>query len=633
MSSTLYPIPPCIRFRVGVSGHRGPPKLPAESEAPVRAVLDRILAVIGEEACKAESAYMACAPARSASHDRSATSRDATSAADAISDFVVVSSVAEGADRLVAEAGLAAGFTLEAVLPFNRAEYGNDFETQASRAAYEQLLRRTSAVFELDGNVDDRPRAYETAGLIMLANIDLLIVIWDGNLAAGIGGTAQIVSRAIADGIPIVWIEPTNPNATQISLPQAGDLPLANINARPQDNFRAADQAAIALAITDILSLPRESGARLSLQRYLTEKERRWNFCPWYPLLVWLFAGRSPRQSDFRLPAALADTKAQWQGYLGILPKDRSQRPAIETMLLPAVSAADHLAIYYSLVYRSTYVFNYLFAAVAVALALVGIFVHDATAKSYFVATELVIIVIILVTWLRGHGGLRHQRWLEYRRLAECLRHVRILAPLGCKGPLGRPRRDLHAQEQDWVSWYAWSLRRLIPLPDAVVDAAYLAAVREAALSAEIDGQFSYHTSNAEAADKLDGRIHHAGQIVFGTTAAACVAFLCLVWFVGVPKAQEERELVLGIFTFLTALFPTLGAALGAIHVQGDFKTMVEQSRRTAKRLAAVGKVLAQEPLNFARLADRIEKVSDILMAELLEWQTIFRTRPLSLPA
>jgi hypothetical protein len=625
VSAPLYPVHPRIRLRIGVSGHRAPPKLPAEAEAPVRALLDRALATIVDTARKIESDYVAFARSRPPSSPASET--------NAANTFVIVSSLAEGSDRILAEAGLAAGFGLEVVLPLARAEYARDFETPASRAAFERLLGSSAAVFDLNGAADERPRAYEAAGFVMLANVDLLVAIWDGKEAAGLGGTAQIVSRAIADGIPVIWIDPAKPSAMQISLPQAGDLPPANINARPQDNFRIADQAAIALAITDILSLPKESGARLSLQRYLTEEERRWNFCPWYPLLVWLFAGRLPRQSDFRLPAALADTKSQWQGYLGILPKDRSQRPAIETMLLPAVSAADHLAVYYSLVYRSTYVFNYLFAAVAVALALVGIFVHDATAKSYLVSIELVIILIILVTWLRGHGGLRHQRWLEYRRLAECLRHMRILAPLGCEGPLGRPRRDLHAQEQDWVSWYAWSLRRLIPLPHAFVDAAYLAAVREAALSAEIDGQLGYHTRNAEATDKLDGRIHHTGQIVFGTTAAACVAFLCLVWFVGVPKEQEERELVLGIFTFLTALFPTLGGALGAIHVQGDFKTVAEQSRRTAKRLAAVGKVLAQEPLNFARLADRIEKVSDILMAELLEWQTIFRTRPLSLPA
>ena len=60
---------------------------------------------------------------------------------------------------------------------------------------------------------------------------------------------------------------------------------------------------------------------------------------------------------------------------------------------------------------------------------------------------------------------------------------------------------------------------------------------------------------------------------------------------------------------------------------------MAEQSKRTAKRLAAVDRVLAEEPLEFARLADRVQKTSDIMMADLEEWQTVFRTRPLSLPA
>lgn len=497
MSVGLYPFPPRVRLRIGVSGHRLPPKLPVEAEAPVRALLDRILATIVGAAREREGGYAALA---------GSSASDPASAASLADTFVIVSSLAEGSDRLLAEAGLAAGFGLEAVLPLAPAEYARDFDTQSSRAAFERLLARSAAVFDLNGRADEHPRAYEAAGFVMLANVDLLIAIWDGKEAAGIGGTAQIVGRAIADGIPVIWIDPANPSAPQLSLPRAGDLPPANLNAQPRDSFQAADQTAIARAIADILSLPGETGTGLSLQRYLIEKERRWNFCPWYPLLVWLFAGRGLRRSDFRLPVALADTKTQWASYLGILPNDRSQRPAIENILLPAVSAADHLAVYYSLVYRSTYVFNYLFAAVAVALALVGIFVHDATIKSYLVLVELVIIVAILVTWLHGHGRQRHQRWLEYRRLAECLRHIRILAPLGREGPIGRPRRDLQAEEQDWVAWYAWSLRRLIPLPDAVVDTAYLAAVREAALSAEIAGQLDYHTRNAERTNKLDSK-------------------------------------------------------------------------------------------------------------------------------
>ena len=129
MSHTIYPIPPRVRLRIGITGHRGPPKLSAESVAPVRAALDRTLAVIAEEGRKAQTVYNACAPAQ----------RDAASA-----EFVVVSSLAEGADRLVADAGLAAGFTLEAVLPFHREDYSDDFETEDSKKSFDALLRRSS---------------------------------------------------------------------------------------------------------------------------------------------------------------------------------------------------------------------------------------------------------------------------------------------------------------------------------------------------------------------------------------------------------------------------------------------------------------------------------------------------------
>jgi hypothetical protein len=109
---------------------------------------------------------------------------------------------------------------------------------------------------------------------------------------------------------------------------------------------------------------------------------------------------------------------------------------------------------------------------------------------------------------------------------------------------------------------------------------------------------------------------------------------LCIVWTVGIPhRDPSSTEHILGAFTFITALLPTLGAALGAIHFQGDFKSVAAQSKRTALRLAEIDKTLATESPTFAKLTDRIEKVSDVMMADLLEWQTIFRNRPLSLPA
>jgi hypothetical protein len=212
--------------RIGVSGHRVPPKLPEESEAPLRAHIDRILAAVAAAARKANTA----------------------------TELVIVSSLAEGSDRIVAEAGLAAGFALQAVLPFARAEYERDFETEMSRREFETLLVRAGDVLELDGAADQRPRAYEAAGFFMLANIDVLIAIWDGAAAAGIGGTAQIVERAVGDGIAVVWIEPTHPNAMQISQPSAAARPGAR--AGLQSTFRPADVPTIVRAVEEILALP-----------------------------------------------------------------------------------------------------------------------------------------------------------------------------------------------------------------------------------------------------------------------------------------------------------------------------------------------------------------------------------------
>jgi hypothetical protein len=105
-------------------------------------------------------------------------------------------------------------------------------------------------VFELDGAADERPRACEAAGLFMLANIDVLIAIWDGEVAAGVGGTAQIVERAIADGIVVVWIEPSHPNAIRISRSGAG------ASAGLKSTFRPADVATVAGVAEKIFTSP-----------------------------------------------------------------------------------------------------------------------------------------------------------------------------------------------------------------------------------------------------------------------------------------------------------------------------------------------------------------------------------------
>jgi hypothetical protein len=243
---------PHKRFCVGVSGHRAPPKLPEQSEDPLRNTIDRLLSVIVDSVCQVENAG-AVWPGNERAPD---SEREPPFFRERVTGLAIVSSLAEGSDRIVAEAGLAAGFELEVILPFGRAEYADDFETLASRARFEYLLARASTVFELSGDTDERPPAYEAAGLFMLAKIDLLIAIWDGERAAGIGGTAQVVGRAMVDGIPIMRIDPADPNAIQMSWREAGSLPSSYAGEPLNDSFRPADEATIALVIKQILSLP-----------------------------------------------------------------------------------------------------------------------------------------------------------------------------------------------------------------------------------------------------------------------------------------------------------------------------------------------------------------------------------------
>ncbi|MEP7030836.1 MAG: hypothetical protein ABI830_07880, partial [Pseudolabrys sp.] len=586
--------------------------MPSEAEVPIRSTVDRVLAAVAEAAGAEQKKYLTRWPAI-APYSPTETSSPANA------ELVIVSSLAEGADRIVADSGRTAGFALEAVLPFSRIEYANDFATPESKAAFEGHLTHSIAVFELDGKPDMRPRAYEKAGAVMLANIDLLITIWNGGEADGIGGTAHMVSQAIADGIPVVWINPAEPDLLQISLSRRGGVPPTHANTHIRDFFHRADAATVGKCMTEMLQPPVRAetehplkwlpNIKPPLDIFLAEHERRWNFCLWYPLLLRAFAGRKFRWSDIHLPPAFDESRATWQKhYFNVLPRDDAQQPVIEAILLPAFTIADRLAVFYALVYRSAYVFNFLFAAIASAIAVIDILFHG---DSFLVLAELIVIVLILATW--GFGTMRqwHRRWLEYRRLAECLRHMRILAPVGSGGSTSH--QGIDANDQDWVTWYASSVRRLLPLPNRVVDEAYVAAVRDAVRSAEIAEQCEYHTSNIQRMSRLNKNIETVGALLFALTLVTC-----LILYVYPPEGVITR-LIAG----LTALLPTAGAALGAIHVQGDFKTAAEQSRRTEKQLATIDEYLKNEPLDFGRVTDRIEHASRVMMADLRDWQTV----------
>jgi hypothetical protein len=134
--------------------------------------------------------------------------------------YVVVSPLAEGADRLVSQAildwpvqdGLPAP-ALHVSLPLPEADYAQDFETAASRDQFEALLARASERFVL-GPAPTRSAAYEAAGRHVVRECDLLIAIWDGRPTRGQGSTAEIVAYARRIGRTVFVIDAASGEVT-----------------------------------------------------------------------------------------------------------------------------------------------------------------------------------------------------------------------------------------------------------------------------------------------------------------------------------------------------------------------------------------------------------------------------------
>jgi len=119
---------------------------------------------------------------------------------------VAMSALSEGAARLGAEAVLRrAGAGLIVSLPLDREEFAKDFQSEASRAHFAFLLDRASAVLEAPRR-PTRAGAYESADSYIVDESDVLLALWDGQPARGLGGTALSVERAAAQGMPIVHV-------------------------------------------------------------------------------------------------------------------------------------------------------------------------------------------------------------------------------------------------------------------------------------------------------------------------------------------------------------------------------------------------------------------------------------------
>jgi len=96
------------------------------------------------------------------------------------------------------------GGQLHVLLP--SAKYEQSFNSAHDLDIYTQLIAQASTVDQLDHSQPSEEAFFE-AGRDIVSHADIVIAVWDGKPAGGLGGTADVVDFARRKGkdLMIIW--------------------------------------------------------------------------------------------------------------------------------------------------------------------------------------------------------------------------------------------------------------------------------------------------------------------------------------------------------------------------------------------------------------------------------------------
>ena len=576
MTATRIDLRPPPVLAIGVVGHRGT-EIDDENAKAVAATLDGLLHEI-------DALF------------RTIVGEERPFFADA---KPVLRVVGTGADVSALLAARRVGAEIACVLPFPRAEY----EQPAAHDLAPAVASATQSVFVLPGQHEEGVRACERANNVVLANIDLLVAVWNGARFDGRAGTGDVVQAAVSSGIPVIVI-PTpvaglgreaatspklllGPGDDQLEHPIATDLTGAPLEALPR-------------LLRDIVAPPTGTDKRKGLADLYAEQPGRHPRRFEYPLLLKMFAVDRVR---VRSVAARAEETSE-------------PAPAIAELRL-RTEVIDALGIHYGRLFRSSNASAFLLIIFAA--------LFSATLMILFNVFGIWIFGQMLVTGLvlldAGVGAKRrwHERWLDYRLLAERLRCLRFLHPLG----LGLDRATGLAWErkQSWVEWYVRRSERALGTPSGEMQPEHIAGAAQRLADVEIAGQIDYHRRAFRQLGLLEQRLAGVAQwSLWATTAmAALVGIVALVEW----PLDPWRPLA----SLLLFALPAVTSAFAGVRAEADLVRLAERSAAAAVALARLRRVIGAAEPTYDRIAVAAMRAAAIMAAELSDWRFVLERR------
>ena len=313
----------------------------------------------------------------------------------------------------------------------------------------------------------------------------------------------------------------------------------------------------------------------------------------------------------------------------------------------------DRLSLWYGGRYRGVIVFNYRNALLG-GLAALGAHTLGHASEVVLGTTEILLFAVMLAFYLvgrtpspafRGTSRARpliarrwHQRWLEYRVLAERFRYAALLAPVA-REKLDATWRRVLGDEMSATSWHdRFFLWRLASAPEPVMpDAVWFDR-----LLAIMRYQSWYH-------DQAGARRHNAvvrlEWVALGTLIAALVLLtlrVVLVVFVdaryGDPPAGQPGARLLDVaaaISFLGGWCTVLAASVHGMLSTAELKRLAETSSETSRRIDELrARIEARRTPSAtpADVRDEAEAFCHLVTEEASGWRALLRDKDVPVP-
>jgi hypothetical protein len=600
---------------------------------------------------------------------------------DSETPIVVLSSLAEGADRLVARVALAQGARLVAPMPMPIEEYRRDFEPglKAGNAAeFDALLAQAIAVpmvpftpgnslTAVRADASKREEQYRATGLFIAQHANVLIALWDGDSTTmRAGGTAEVVAfkrrgipldilgsaRASLDASeigPVIHV--VTPRQRESSAAQAVSVqPWGHAvirrrrGALPQ---RALDAARVFVANV----LGRDIADR---REHLSEEERR-ELASWETFTALTTLTRSFNRDAARLAASgrVDQAAASIEALLAFpspSPIDSGTARQLTMERAPRwcrmYAIADALAQRWQIQFGRDWFYIYVWGLFAflcfVFFANVGTFSN--VLLILYVLGFLGIVVIVG----RAHVGRHQGRFLDYRALAEALRVAMYWRILGIASPNG-PTPDLlppgvhdpgtiadaypikQPSELAWVKIALRALELVEPGDGSTLQGQLDAAGHAVARHGWVEGQYAYFRTRGYRL-KRHADVISAHGLVLAALAPFVIVPIVLAFTSPAPPGAESA--LRTILLIASGLLPGIGSIMNEYSERLALSARARQYDRMRMLFERASELLPGELAqgNPALTRAIYLELGQEAMSENAEWVSTYRQRPIQPP-